>query len=866
MAPSPALSQAAFSSPTISPRAEVRKLPIKRAGFDKKGKGRTVLDEAIQSLEECTLKGKKPDNHQSYYNELISLCISHRALKKGKLLRSHMARTGYEPDIFLNNQFINLYVKCGEVEMARDLFNSMPERNVVSWNALLAGYCTNEHFFDAVWFFVSMIESGQRPSYVTFLSVLQASVGLCDLELLKQIHCQLIKSSCISRIVVGNALIGMYAEFRRFKDSEAVYDSMVEHDAVSMNSLISMQVQNRCTDQALALFLEMQIEGHVPDEFTFGSLLGSRDIEIIEELHAHITKLGLGNSLFTGSTLLDAYARCGKPQAAMKVFNSMSKKSRTTWNSIMNACFQNDMMHEGLDLYLQMGEQGVTPDEYTISIMLKAATTHSMMFNFGKLIHGLAVKFGLHTEATIGNSLITMYSKHKVASESWLVFSSISEPDIISWNSIAQTYIQNEQFEKSLSLFVEMKHAQIDPDKFTFISALTACASLAWQETGRVIHSDLIKRGLSLNKYIGSALIDMYSKFLLMHDARKVFNCIKNKDMIIWNSIISGYANSGHLDQVLNLLSSMRDEKMEPDNFTFATILAACANSSAMQLGRQVHGIILKSEPCTDTAVANTLITMYCRAGSIKEAEKIFSELSFKNEVSWTAMIGGLAHNGNSKEALEIFEQMQRAGVKPTEKTFLALFTACSYVVDMSSKAVEFFKMMKRLYGINPGIDHYACMVDILGRAGRLQEAEDLIKGMPFEPNALVWRILLSACRNYGDIERGERSMEMVVALEPSDSAAYVLLSNLYATVGNWNRVIEIRQLMKRKGVNKEPGKSWIELHNGIHEFIAGDLSHPKTDEIYSELVGLFRQLKDEGYTPGIEYDSMQIEELVIVD
>ncbi|CAL9116001.1 unnamed protein product, partial [Musa acuminata var. zebrina] len=815
---------------------------------------RLELGRLMLSLGDYALKQRKktPGEHRAHYNSVISLCIANRALREGRHLRSHMARIGYTPGLFLDNQFINLYARCGELGMARELFDEMPERNVVSWNALISGYFSNGRLLDALFLFCTMVEAGPSPNHLTYLTAIRASVGTGSRELGKQIHGHLMKAGLFACVQVGNCLISMYSEFGEPENAESVYRNMVERDEVSWNSLIALHVKSRSPDDALALLVDMQKEGFTPDEFTFGSLLSLTDANIITKLHGQIAKRGLANNVFVGSVLLDAYARSGNPRAASLVFNSMQLPNAVTWNSVISACFGNNMVQEGLKLFRQMGEQGVLPDEYTVSILLKAGAT-CLSIIVGKQLHGLAIKMGLHADALIGNSLITMYAKHEEVSDSWKAFSSITEPDLISWNSIVQSHVQNEEPEQALTLFVEIKGSGFEPDEFSFVGALAACASLAWYRTGREVHGDLVKRSLAPDAFIGSALIDMYAKSMVISDAREVFNRVEHKDLITWNAMISGLAQNGYLDEVLKLLYRMREENIKPDNFTFASIFAACANAMAMQQGRQVHGLVLKSEHKTDAAVANSLITMYCRAGNIREARKVFSELSVKNVISWTAMIGGCVQSGYSREALEIFEQMEIAAVRPNAKTFIAVLTACSYA-GLRREAGKFFKMMETKYGIRPGFNHYSCMIDILGRAGKLKQAENLIEGMPFEPDALVWRILLSACRIHGDAERGRRAMEKILALEPGDSAAYVLLSNLYASLGNWDGVEEVRQMMRVNGVKKEPGKSWLELNAKVHEFMAGDSLHPQKEEICLRLRELLKQMKDEGYIPGIEH------------
>lgn len=814
-------------------------------------KRKLELEEALRSLEKESISTEQSKDQQSLYNSLISSCIKHKALNQGNRLRAHIAETMFEPSLFLTNQFINLYSRCGDLGKARQVFDEMAERNVVSWNAMIAGYCHNAQFIDALTLLQAMIEDGIVPDYLTYLSALRASTSLGNLRHGVQVHARVIKEGFLStRIEVGNALINFYSKLGVLHDAESVFDTMMNRDEATWNSLIAGNSQNGNFERAIALFVEMHKEGELPDEFTYGSLLAMDDTSYTEEFHSQIIKKGLGSNVFTSSALLDAYGRLGKPQHARKVFNSMIEKNAISWNSAIAACIVNDAISEGIQLFLEMQKSEILPDDYTISTLLMAAMTHLSTFT-AKQLNGLAYKMGLQGDASIGNTLIIMYAKLDLMQESLQAFKDISDPDLISWNSIVQAHIGNEEFEQALILFVEMMHLGFLPDKFSFVAALEASASLPCHKTGKQIHCNLIKVGLlTQDAFTGSSLIDMYAKSMAVEDAKKVFDRIKNKDLITWNTMVVGFAQNGYLNEVLGLLVLMKEETNEPDNFTFASILTACANATAIEQGKQVHAIILKSDFKVDTALTNALITLYCRAGCIKDAKRVFSAISEKNVVSWTSMISGYTQCGYCKEALRLFDQMKCEGIKPNFKTFIALLTACSHG-GLSDDAIRYFKMMEMRYEIKPTFDHYACMVDILGRAGRLDEAERIIEGMPYKPNALVWRMLLSACRIHGDLERGKKSMEKILALEPGDSAAFVLLSNLYTDLGFHEGALKVRNLMREKGIKKEPGKSWIEINNRVYEFMAGDISHSQTEEIYSKLKQLLKTMRDEGYALG---------------
>lgn len=811
------------------------------------GSRRIDLQEAVRSLEDGSSEARRGLDGGGLYNSLIQVCISEKALPEGERLRAYIERVGYEPGVFLENQFLNLYAKCGEVRKARDLFDRMSERNAVTWNAMIAGYCSNQCFLEASLLFAAMVESGgQIPNQATYLAALRAAVGCRNLKLGLQVHGRLLKlSPLLSRVEVGNSVMNMYAKLGRPRDAWTMFDNMPERDAISWNTAIAASARSGSGSRALTLFLGMNAEGFHPDGFTFASFLGSEDVAGVAELHGQIIKRNLEDDSYVGSALLAAYASNGSPREALLVFDGLTDPNTIAWNSAIAACVENMMAEQGLRFFLEMHHAGVLPDACTISSLLGAATAGSFI-SVGKQAHGLAVKLDLCRETTVGNALITLYSKQGFVSDSRRSFQCTADPDLITWNSMAQAYLTNEKHKEALALFVEMKLAGVEGDQYGFTTALGACGSLCWKRTGTAIHGDAVKLGIEVDAFVGSALVDMYGKCAAVTEAELVFDGIERKDLVVWNSMAIAYAQNGCLDQALLLLSAMWEDGSEPDEFTFSGVLSACAEASALQSGRQLHALVTKSAINADTAVANALMTMYARSGCVTEASQIFSQLAAPNAASWTAMIGGYAQSGRPRKALKLFEQMAERGVRPDGKTFLALLTACSYAGEVD-EAERFFEAMETEYGLRRELEHYACMVDVLGRAGRLEEAEGVINEMPHAPNALVWRTLLGACRTHGDLKRGEKAMEMILATQPGDSAAYVLLSNMYAARGRWDGVAEVRSLMREKGLRKEPGKSWIEVQHRVHEFVAGDSTHPQTDAIYSTLGSLLEVMRAAG-------------------
>jgi pentatricopeptide repeat protein len=342
--------------------------------------------------------------------------------------------------------------------------------------------------------------------------------------------------------------------------------------------------------------------------------------------------------------------------------------------------------------------------------------------------------------------------------------------------------------------------------------------------------------------------------------ARDLFDIMPERNLGSWNSMIAGYAQNGHWEESLELFFEMQKANVKADPATFASILSACASLEALEQGKCVHGYTIESGFVSDVSVGNALTTMYAKCGCIEDAKSVFDNISKKNSVSCNAMIAAYAQHGYGNEALQLFEQMKQTGMKPNHITFVGILSACSHA-GLVEEGCYYFDSMSRDYCIAPGADHYACMVDLLGRAGRLDEADKLINEMPFDPDAAVLWALLGACRIHKNVKLGERVAERLFELEPLNSSTYVLLSNIYAVEGRWDDVGKVRKIMKAKGVIKKAGCSWIKIKHKVHVFHEGERMHPQMEKIYSALHELDRQMREVGYVPDTTFVLHDVEE-----
>lgn len=387
------------------------------------------------------------------------------------------------------------------------------------------------------------------------------------------------------------------------------------------------------------------------------------------------------------------------------------------------------------------------------------------------------------------------------------------------------------------------------PDTHTYPFLLKAISKLLDLKQGEKVHSTVLKTGFMPLVFVQNALVHMYAVCGSFEHAHKLFEEMPMRDLVSWNSVINGFAINGRPNEALTLFREMGLEGVEPDGFTMVSLLNACAELGALALGRRVHVYLWKVGLSGELHAGNALIDMYAKCGGIWEAHRVFDEMGDRSVVSWTCLIVGLALNGFGKEALKVFGELETAGLAPSEITFVGVLYACSHC-GMVDEGLECLKKMSEVYAMVPTIEHYGCIVDLLGRAGLVEEAHVFIMKMPIEPNAVVWRTLLGACTVHKNLALGEVARAQLARLDPRHDGDYVLLSNLYASEGRWSDAHRVRKSMLKEGVRKSPGHSLVEVGNSVHEFVMGDRSHPQSDEIYEMLEEITRLLKLEGYVP----------------
>lgn len=627
--------------------------------------------------------------------------------------------------------------------------------------------------------------------------------------------------------------------------------------------MIAVYAEHGKGKRAVRLLVRMEMEGVKPLKSTFITVLnacaGPAALAESKVVHARIVDSGFESDTVVGNALINVYCKCASVKDARQTFDKMDQQDIVSWNSMIATYAQNGYIKRAFRLFAQMQLEGVKPDKISFVNLLTACASQAALEK-GRMAHGLIVEHGHQSDVFVGTALITMYGKCESVDESRLIFDSLPHRSVVSWNAMFAVYSQHGCNKEALQLFRLMQRKHVKPNKVTFINILDACTGSAALEDGRMIHSCAIQCKLDSDVLVRSALVHMYGNCGNVEQARSLFDKIQEPDVVLWTAMIGAYAQLGHGKEAVDLFRQMEQQGVKPNEVTYINILSACSSLSALAEGKMIHADLIEGGFEQVEAVGNALINMYAKCGGAGEAHSVFIMMTKRNVVSWSAMLAAYALHGHGKDALRLFERMKQEGVKPDEITFVSVLTACSHS-GLLDEARQYYSSMSRDYGIVPNSSHCSCMVDLLGRAGRLDEAEDLINKMPFKAGVVEWMALLGACRNYADVARGKRAAEHVLDLDPKCSAAYVVLSNIYGATGRWAEAAKLRTLMVHQGVRKQPGRSSIEIGDKMHSFYVGDRSHPKTEEIYAELNSLIKQMEEVGYVPDTKLVLHDVEE-----
>ncbi|KAL5559908.1 hypothetical protein UlMin_036119 [Ulmus minor] len=576
-----------------------------------------------------------------------------------------------------------------------------------------------------------------------------------------------------------------------------------------------------------------------------------------EMVHAQIIKTGIFEDLFVSAFLVNVYVKCGTMENARKLFDNLPERNVVAWTTLMKGFVNNKQPEIAIQVFLEMLQAGQYPTNYTLGIVLSACAS-LYLIKLGEQLHGYIIKYRIDFDTSVGNSLCSLYSKSGHLDLAAKAFRKIRAKDVISWTTIISSCGDNGRASRGLGFFVEMLSENIEPNEFTLTSVLSLCGVMLSLTIGKQVHSLSIKLGYGSDTRVKNSIMYLYQKSGRIDEAKKLFDGMEIRNLVTWNAMIAGHAQMMDLvedvlsayqsgSEALQIYSKLTRSGMKPDLFTFSSILTVCGSLVALEQGEQIHAQSIKTGFLSDVVVGTALVSMYNKCGSIEKASKAFVEMSTRTLISWTSMITSFAQHGRTQQVLQLFEDMRFVGVRPNQITFVGVLSACSQA-GMVDEALNYFEMMKKDYKIKPVMDHYACLVDMFVRLGRLDEAFDFIKNMDFEPSEFIWSNLVAGCRSHGNLELGFRAAEELLKLKPKDAESYVLSLNMYHSAGRWEDVSRVRKLMEEEEVGKVEDWSWISIKDKVYSFKPDDKSHHLSENTHKFLENLIDQAKSFGY------------------
>ncbi|KAK6939805.1 Pentatricopeptide repeat [Dillenia turbinata] len=734
---------------------------------------------------------------------ILKACAAMKYVMTGRMVHAYVLRKVLEMDLFVENALIDLYANCGDLRYSRSTFDTMQERDVVSWTALLSAYLHEGLLDEAENVFRSMKLYGVKPDLICWSALVSGYAQNGEVDLALQVL-------------------------------EEMKEKGMKPGVNTLNGMISGFVHNGHFEDALEVFIKMLHCFEDPNFITIASILpacaGLQDLNLGKAVHGYAIKNGIWGNVYVEGSLINMYSKCGKSDTAEKVFVHIKNKNTALYNEMI-AAYVNEGNIEGAFSLLQlMQKEGLKPDLITYNTLLAGYSRKGQKNDAYELLSQM-VHMNLKPNIVSINALISGFQQSGLTYDALKLFRFMQSP-----------------FGDCFS--TEVLNAPIQPNSITTASALAACADLALLRQGKEIHGYITRNNFEPNIILFSALVDMYMKCLDMDSATMVFWRIMERNTVSWNAFITGHINSKQPEEAFKLLDRMLGEGVKPNSVTYILLLQACADMAVLESGRAVHSLIIRSHlGMPDTILASALLDMYSKCSSLQDAKTVFDSEVEKDVALWNAMISTYSLHGFASNAINLFQQMDHLGIRPDKITFISILSACAHD-GLVEEGWKYFNMMSYAYGFSASLEHYTCMVGIMGTAGLLNEALDFIRQMPYAPDACTWATLLRACRVHSNPEIGEIAAEALFKLEPKNASNYILLSNIYVSAGMWDLVKNLRSVMRGQRLIGIEECSSICLDKMIYEFKGGKSNYSKLEETLDLWDGLAEEMGVSGYDP----------------
>ncbi|KAF6174778.1 hypothetical protein GIB67_031302 [Kingdonia uniflora] len=744
-------------------------------------------------------------------------CSDASALRQVHQVHTQIIVNGFSNLGFLQIRVLGVYVVCRSLGNAVKVFLGVleiwPKCSAGPWNWMIRGFAMMGWLKFSILVYFKMLGCGVLPDKYTFPYVIKACNGLSNVKLGRLVHENVCSMGLEMDVFVGSSLVKMYAENGLIDEARNLFDKIPMRDCVLWNVMLNGYVRNGELKEVIRLFGKMRLSEIKPDYATFACVLSvcatEKMVEFGMQIHGLALTCGLDTDSPVANTLLAMYSKCKCLYDARRLFDMMRPQAGlVTWNGMIAGYVQNGFMNEARVLFRKLLVSGIKPDPITFASFLPSVSDSSNI-RWGKEIYGNILRHEVCLDAFLKSALIDIFFKCRGIDMACKVYRQTDTVDVVICTAMVSGYVLNGMYTNALEIFRTVLRTRMRPNSVTLASIVPALAGLTALKLGKELHGYILKNDEEGKHYVASALTDMYAKCGRLDVACEIFGRMTERDSVAWNSMITSFCQNGKPEEAINLFRQMGSEGTNYDCVTISATLSACANLPALRYGKEIHSFTMKGLMRSDLFIGSGLIDMYAKCGNLIFARRVFDLMKVKNEISWNSMIAAYGVHGHVNEALDLFHNLHKEGIQPDHITFLAVISACSHA-GLVDKGYSYFQSMKGEYKILARVEHYACMVDLFGRAGRLDEALRIIKSMPFDPDAGIWGTLLGASRLHGDVKFAEIASENLLILDPQNSGYYMLMANVHADAGEWNGVHKIRSMMKKRGVQKLPGCSWI--------------------------------------------------------
>ncbi|XP_042453474.1 putative pentatricopeptide repeat-containing protein At3g01580 [Zingiber officinale] len=765
--------------------------------------------ESFEAFRQMQAEGWKPNS--STFLGIIPLCRSYETPKAGELIHALALKYGAFSGEALVPTLISMYAGFENLAAARLLFESLPSKDHVAWNAMISAYSQNDKWEESLQVFRLMHHSNEKPNSVTLISVLAACTNFCATCHGECIHAIGIQSGIADKVLVTAALVSMYARHGKIDSAEYLFYFSPLKSLLLWNSLISGYLSNGLSNKGLSAFHDMLFDNAFPDSISIINAISgctmSKDLCRGKSAHAYIIRNGFDSNTKVMNALLALYCDCGQLSTSLKLFYRIHARSVISWNTLIGGFSKTGDTESCITLFHMMGQEGVRFDLVTL-IGIVSSFYIAEDAACGMFFHSLAIKTGCSSDTSLTNALMSMYMSFSEVEAANTLFHTLSSKDVVTWNTLITGYRNVNLFEEVMLLFEQMNIYSQRPNSVTFLNVLPACHSLL---QGKSIHAYAIRNFSDIESTLHTATMMMHARFENYHYCRLLFETIDKTNVVAWNTIMSVYIQANHAEAAICSFRNMLLMQLKPDTVTMLNLASASAQIGSLDLAQCVTSIAIHMGLDSHTTIVNCLINMFARCGSVMIARELFDGLKEKDSITWSVMINGYGIHGDGKAALGLFSEMKEAGLEPDDITFMSLLSACSHA-GLVEQARTYFKSMIEHHGITPRMEHYACIIDLFGRTGHLDEAYDVVKNLPFEPSASLLESLLGACQSHGNAEIGEAIGKLLIDAIPYKPTPYVMLSNIYAAAGQWIDYGMVRWEMELKRIKKEAGVSLVEI------------------------------------------------------